>query len=576
MRALDLPSPAPLPAPPAWLVEEARVLEPPPADERRHLDREPAGLLLDRLLVHVARGRGALDVALGEALAALAAGDRALRLGYSGVGDYARERVDVAPRTAQAMVRPARALRERPLLRGAVVRGEVSARKAETILPLALGAGEAEWVERARADTVRALAAEVRARIGAAGEEDEAWERVEATLPAEGRAVVDRALALAGELLGAATPRWHRVEALCEEYLGAHAVDPREDDDDERGDVLPPAQAAELEAICEAEVERWAWLDAIHASGKGPWVVTPPDEAEPGGPGAVAAPVPESAGEPYVDVFRLDEDLRRLAAMRTGWDNLLGHLAMLLQGCGLWRDLGFASFAHYCSERLGMSGRAVMQRSALERRLHALPALREAMKAGRVSYEKARLVATIADEDSLPAWIAQAEKATCIALRRLVDAAEDAQMCARRELAWRVPSRVAGLLRAAFRAAREAEGRWLTAGEALVRVAAHFIATWEDAVPARRTRSARVRARDLDLCQVPGCCRAATHVHHIQARSAGGGDEEWNLVALCTAHHLHAVHAGYVKVRGRAPHGLVWELGRGWDGAPLEVFTPAA
>ena len=193
-----------------------------------------------------------------------------------------------------------------------------------------------------------------------------------------------------------------------------------------------------------------------------------------------------------------------------------------------------------------------------------------------VAYEKARIVASVADEATLPGWIAQAERSTCVALRRLADAAEETQMCARRELAWRLPSRVATLVRAASRAAREAAGRWLSPGECLAAVAAHFVETWEGAVPAPRTRPAKVRARDRGLCQVPGCCRAATHVHHLRRRSAGGSDEEWNLVALCTAHHLHGVHAGYIRVTGRAPDGLVWELGRGRDGAPLEVFAPAA
>ena len=37
------------------------------------------------------------------------------------------------------------------------------------------------------------------------------------------------------------------------------------------------------------------------------------------------------------------------------------------------------------------------------------------------------------------------------------------------------------------------------------------------------------------------------------------------------AHHLHGVHAGYLRVRGSAPGGLRWELG---DGSPLvNVFT---
>lgn len=553
-----------LPAPPAWLVEECRVLELPPPDERPYVLREETAILLDRLLVRVARGRGAIDVALGEGLAALALGDRTLQLGYRSIGDYARERLDLAPRTAQGMARLARALRDRPVLRAAVLAGRVSARKAGAILPLATGDAEAEWTARAETETVRALEAAARSRAAAADGEDEPWEQIEAALPPEGRAVVDRAFALAGDLLGAATPRWRRVEAICEEYLGAHPVEPHPGDD--RADLLPPSASDAIQEALEVEFDRWRWLDELHARS--------PAAFGPGGP--VEAPVPDSAEDPHADVRELAVDLRRLAAMRAEWDALLGHLAMLVEWCGVWRDMKFASFSHYCSERLGMSGRSVQQRTALERRLYALPALREAMRGARVSYEKARIVARVADESTLPGWIVQAERSTCIALRRLADAAEDAQMCARREVALRVPSRVGALVRAAFRAAREVAGRWLTRGECLVELAAHFVATWEGAIPPRRTRSARAIARDGGLCQVPGCSAAATHGHHIIPRSAGGSDEGWNRTGLCPPHHLHGVHAGYVRVRGRAPDGLVWELGRGWDGAPLEVFEPAA
>jgi len=50
-------------------------------------------------------------------------------------------------------------------------------------------------------------------------------------------------------------------------------------------------------------------------------------------------------------------------------------------------------------------------------------------------------------------------------------------------------------------------------------------------------------ARDLGRCQWPGC--NATHnltIHHLQPRSAGGGDGLRNLVTLCEAHH-EAIHA---------------------------------
>jgi hypothetical protein len=71
----------------AALSAQAFVLEPPTPLEARRLWREEAAPLVDGLLVRVARGRGALDVAIGEGLTPLAAGDRALQLGYSGMGD---------------------------------------------------------------------------------------------------------------------------------------------------------------------------------------------------------------------------------------------------------------------------------------------------------------------------------------------------------------------------------------------------------------------------------------------------------------------------------------------------------
>jgi hypothetical protein len=33
-----------------------------------------------------------------------------------------------------------------------------------------------------------------------------------------------------------------------------------------------------------------------------------------------------------------------------------------------------------------------------------------------------------------------------------------------------------------------------------------------------------------------------------------------NLVGLCLVHHLRAVHGGYLRVTGRAPDALVWEV----------------
>ena len=103
-----------------------------PFSGRRGLRCHEAAVRVDQLLTRVARGRGALDIAIGEALLALRIGDRALQLGYCGIGDYAREQLGIAASTAHKMARLARGLRDRPLLRDAVWTGEVTARQAET------------------------------------------------------------------------------------------------------------------------------------------------------------------------------------------------------------------------------------------------------------------------------------------------------------------------------------------------------------------------------------------------------------------------------------------------------------
>jgi hypothetical protein len=51
------------------------------------------------------------------------------------------------------------------------------------------------------------------------------------------------------------------------------------------------------------------------------------------------------------------------------------------------------------------------------------------------------------------------------------------------------------------------------------------------------------------------------HAHHVRFRSAGGADELANLVTLCAAHHLRGVHAGAIRLGGRAPDALWFELG---------------
>jgi 5-methylcytosine-specific restriction endonuclease McrA len=120
---------------------------------------------------------------------------------------------------------------------------------------------------------------------------------------------------------------------------------------------------------------------------------------------------------------------------------------------------------------------------------------------------------------------------------------------------------VRALFSDACRAVRETERRWVPPAERLAVIARHFVATYRDALRIRNTVRNRAMMRDRGLCAVPGCSKGAGHSHHIEPRSHGGSDEEWNRVSLCPPHHLRGVHMGYVRVSGRAPDRLVRELG---------------
>jgi hypothetical protein len=247
-----------------------------------------------------------------------------------------------------------------------------------------------------------------------------------------------------------------------------------------------------------------------------------------------------------------------LAALRAGWDDVIGFCAHAIQQSGIHRRFGFASFRHYCEERLGLPASTVEERAALEKRLWQSPALQEARRQG-LSYDKLRALSRL-PEAEIGSWVPRAHALTCIELRRRLEAAEDARMCAARKVSARLPLRVVTLLDAAIQAVRQAAGGQYSAGRCLAVIARHFIETWKGAIP-RETPSQKLRARDGNWCTVPGCSHRSTDEHHVLYRSQGGGDEPENKTGVCGYHHHRCLHAGFVKVWGRAPDGLTWLVG---------------
>jgi hypothetical protein len=66
--------------------------------------------------------------------------------------------------------------------------------------------------------------------------------------------------------------------------------------------------------------------------------------------------------------------------------------------------------------------------------------------------------------------------------------------------------------------------------------------------------------RDRYRCSSPVCNRRDVTPHHLQFRSAGGSDDDENVVAVCTWCHLFGVHGGRIRAEGTAEH-IRWELG---------------
>jgi hypothetical protein len=139
-------------------------------------------------------------------------------------------------------------------------------------------------------------------------------------------------------------------------------------------------------------------------------------------------------------------------------------------------------------------------------------------------------------------------RARAVSYRRLLD---DVDALPRRSIVFHAPPD----------AARFFLGMLARVGS-LERLLAHAIASWAE--QGERFCDYADFERDGFRCTVPGCTgRRNLHSHHLRYRSAGGPDEPANRTTLCAEHHLRGVHGGTLRIRGRAPEGLLYELGVG-------------
>ena len=318
-----------------------------------------------------------------------------------------------------------------------------------------------------------------------------------------------------------------------------------------------------------------------------------------------------AAGLDEADAFELDRRLRLAVRLEQTLDAAIAPLLRVVTSAEYeWRG-DYCALASYAREQLGMSASKARALLRLERAGDVCPELRDAYRSGRLSWVKAQCLLPLLlldiDGEWRPAWVAWAERVTVRRLAEDVERAlllraghhlawqrckfhperaqdpippEERQLCApdidteaTQRLAWRVPRDVAVLFTAVRETLRSKlgpeRGRWLTDGEVFDALLDCALLAWTLRDP-RARRPDPVVERDGYRCAVPGCTsRRNLHDHHIRFRSAGGSDAPGNRITLCAFHHQRCLHAGLLRVSGRAPDGLFFELGLRPGSAPL-------
>jgi hypothetical protein len=483
----------------------------------------------DERLRELVRTRAGLRPRLGALAEAVVQRRAYEKLGFRSLGDWSRERIGVGARATREWARVWRALRGLPRLCAAVLLGEVSWTVARKIVALATPENEAACLETVRGRSVRAVEAMVEAvraleEPAAAAEAAEDEERVHVRIACSARLATRWAAAveLARRVSGEPLPTWEAAEAIAAEGASARGAPEVEEGARSRGRSRPPRSES---SACGLRAVRWPWLR---------W-------DSPAGP---QDPLEEDLAD--ASPLELDRRFRAATAFLQRVDFEIGRVLRQIVERRLYRELGFESFEHYVVERLDLSPRTARR---LVRLARAPEAVATAFREGRITLLAAEAILRGAPLDET------------VTLRRLEEQV-------RSEVDFWAPRSVARLFLA------------MVASMGFEGLLDHAVATWI----ALAQPGHEVFERDRWWCTAPACsARRNLHRHHIVYRSHQGPDEAWNLTTLCAWHHQRGVHAGALRIRGRAPDDLVFDLpvGRFLSGdrklvaqARIELATP--
>jgi hypothetical protein len=436
-------------------------------------------------------------------------------LGFRCLGDWSRERIGVGARAVGEWARVWRALRELPRLRAAVLVGEVSWTVARRIVGIATPENEAACLETVRGRSVRAVEAVLEAlraveEPGGARDAPDDEERVRVRIECSRRLATKWAAAveLARRVSGEALSTWEAAEAIAAEAASAiGAPEVEKDASDERSFSRSRPPRAET-SECGLRAVRWPWLR---------WA-GPSDTLD-----------TESVETDLADTppLELDRQFRQAVAFLQRVDFEIGRILRQILERALYRELGFESFEDYVVERLDLSPRTARRLARLAR---APEAVATAFREGRITLLAAEAILRGAPLDET------------VTLRRLPGPG------ALRDPLLRAPGRLAGSRRTCPRtsggplALRRPEGRNLSAegGQGC----------------AGRSLTCTVTQRWQRIPPLPIEASSTAAQRAAGERSKTGS-------TLCAWHHQRGAHGTGLKVRGRAPDDLVFELGVG-------------
>lgn len=581
---------------------------------------------VERTLARLAAAAGPLRRVMAAVAARLVDSRAWERLCFARLSDYAREQLGVSARQLQELARVHRALGALPRLERALLANELPWSKLKLLARVATAEDEASWLALARETSTRELAERVR-EARARRRQDTA---VAVGTDPDDQQEPTRCLSL--HCSPAVRARWSAVCELAERVAGQRLTP---------GDVLElvvaeafsafgprPEGRAALERIAEDEQREHG------TRGELPWLPTAGDrdgaherltpwanDDSRAGPRAENPAIPEevlslATGLADANAREVDRRLRRAIRLEQTLDAAIAPLLRVVTSAEYEWEGDYRPLPAYASDELGMSARKARALLRLERVADLCPELREAYRAGRLSWVKAQcllpLLAIQIEGEWRRAWVDWAARVTVrrltadveralllragtsrawsrceahpervqdpipeeeIALeRQLYSPAIDVE--ATQELRFRVPVDVALLflavcemMRASLQqqrgCGRHTAGSFVpraSDGEVFEALLEHAVTEWTRREPGAR-RPDPVIERDGYRCAVPGCTsRCNLHDHHVVFRSAGGSDEPENRITLCAFHHQRGVHEGRMAIRGRAPDRLAFEL----------------